>query len=107
MNRKGLMKHDCVKNKNFEATEICRILQIQITINYTKRVCNDFETKKLGKYHDLYLNYHYYWLMFLETLENLFRNLSIKPRKIYFSSRISLAISIKKDQSRIRIIDSY
>ena len=36
-----------------------------------KRVCKDFETKNIGKYHDLYLKSHtYFWLMFLKTLDN-------------------------------------
>ena len=45
--------------------------------NHAKRVCEDFEVKDLGKYHDLYhksdILYYisdiYYWLMFLKTLK--------------------------------------
>ena len=40
---------------------------------------------------------HYNCLIFLKTLKNGFRNLSIRPGKIFFSSRISTASSFKKD----------
>ena len=37
---------------------------------HAKRVCKDFEIKNLGEYHDLLLRVmHYFWLMFLRTLE--------------------------------------
>ena len=35
---------------------------------HAKRVCEDFEIKRLGEYHDLYLKViHYFWLMFSKT----------------------------------------
>ena len=38
--------------------------------NHAKRVCKDFEIKNLGEYFDFFLKkIHYYWLMFLKTLE--------------------------------------
>ena len=37
---------------------------------HAKRVCKDFEIKNLGEYQDLLLRVmHYFWLMFLRTLE--------------------------------------
>ena len=45
------MKHHCLKKKNFIATELWKILQIQITCMQKE----DFEIKNLGEYYDLYL----------------------------------------------------
>ena len=37
---------------------------------HAKKVCKDFEIKKLGPYHDLYLEVmRYFWLMFSKTSE--------------------------------------
>ena len=60
------------------------------------RFCKDFEIKKLGKYHDLYLErvIYYFWLIFLKTcLKNVFKNLSIRSRRISFSSWIGMVSS--------------
>ena len=35
-----------------------------------KRVCKDFEIKKIGEYSDLYLKSDYFRLIFLKTVEN-------------------------------------
>ena len=52
-NGKSLMKRHCQKKmilRNLNMEDIT-----DLDYNHTKRVCNDFETKNLGKYHDLYL----------------------------------------------------
>ena len=57
---------------------------------HQKRVCKDFEIKKLGEYHDLYLRViHCFWLMFSK--------LGIRSCKISFSSWVSMASNFKKD----------
>ena len=67
--------------------------------NNEKRVCKDFEIKKLFEYHDLYLKViHYYRLIFIKNFRKIcFRNFSARPRKISFSPRISMARSFEKD----------
>ena len=66
---KSLMKQHYLKKKNFIAT----LNKEDITdadYIHAKRVCKDFEIKNLGEYHDLLLRVmHYFWLMFLRTLE--------------------------------------
>ena len=42
-------------------------------------------------------------MMFLKTSENLFKNCTLRSCKIYFSSRISMASSFKKDYRKIKI----
>ena len=52
-----------------EITDITYITDITNCM-HVKRVCQDFETKKLGKDHNCILNVIYYFrLMFLNTLE--------------------------------------
>ena len=63
-----------------------------------KRVCYSFETKKLCKYHDLYLKSN--TLIFTDVFEN-FRKMCLdiyhlEPSKISFSPWISLASNFKK-----------
>ena len=58
---------------------------------HAKRVCKDFETKKLREYYDLYLKMIcYFWVMFLKTLSNRYCQIS-------FSSKIGMASSFNKD----------
>ena len=67
--------------------------------NYTlaKRVCKDFETKKLGKYYDLCVQSD--TLLLADVLEN-FRNLSC-------CTRISMTRILKKDESKIKSFNRY
>ena len=73
---------------------------------HPKRVCKAFEVSNLAKYHDLYLKSDTLLLAYI--FENIRKmGLEIRPCKIYFSSRISLASSFEKDCSKIRIINWY
>ena len=76
---------------------------------HAKRVCKDFEIKKLGEYHDLYLQSDTLLLadVFENFSKNMFKNLQFGPCKISFSSWISMASRFKKDWSKIRIINWY
>ena len=74
---------------------------------HAKRVCKDFEIRNLGEYYDLHLKGD--TLLLADVFEN-FRKMCLKiyhlhPAKSFFSSRISLASSFKKDLSKIRIIN--
>ena len=65
---------------------------------HAKRVFKDFETKKSGEYHDLYVQSD--TLLLVDVFEN-FRNMCIKiceldPAKFFFSTWISMASSFKK-----------
>ena len=65
---------------------------------HAKRVLKDFEIKNVDEYHHCILKViHYFWLMFLKTLEKLFKSLSVRSFKISFSSKISMTSSFKKD----------
>ena len=74
-----------------------------VTDSDYKHSKTDFEIKVLKQKIWVYIMIcilkaiHYYCLIFLKTLKNGFRNLSIRPGKIFFSSRISTASSFKKD----------
>ena len=62
---------------------------------HAKRVCKDFEIKKLGEYHDLYVQSD--TLLLADVFEN-FRNMCLEiyeldPAKKIFSSRILILIS--------------
>ena len=64
-----------------------------------KRVCKDFEIKKLGEYHDLYVQSD--TLLLADVFENLrkicLENMSLSS-KISFSHWIIMASSFKKRQ---------
>ena len=65
-----------------------------------KRVCKDFEIKKLGEYHDFYLKSI---TLFLADVFESFRKMCLKmyhldPGKISFSSWISMVSSFKKTE---------
>ena len=69
---------------------------------HAKRVCKDFEIKKLGQYHDLYVQSN--TLLLADVFEN-FRNMCLEisePDLSKFLSAPGLACSFKKDQSKIR-----
>ena len=49
MNEKSLMKHCCLKKKIYSNRNMEDITDAGY--NHAKKVCKDFEVKKLGKYH--------------------------------------------------------
>ena len=66
---------------------------------HTKRVCKDFSIKNSLEYPDFYLKSD--TLIFVDVFKN-FRNMHLKnfhldPGKIFFSSKISVASSFRKD----------
>ena len=73
---------------------------------HAKRVCKDFEIKKLGECNDVYLKSD--TSLVAVVFEN-FRKICLKIYQLdlqsLFSSWISLASSFKKDQPKIRIIN--
>ena len=66
---KNLMTHFYLEKEDFYS----HLNMINITDTdyaHAKRVCKDFEIKKLGKCHDLYVQDNFYCkLMYLKTLE--------------------------------------
>ena len=73
---KSLMKQHSLKKKNF----ISNLNMEDFTdaqYMHAKRVCKDFEIKKLGEYHDLYLKNTLLWLMSSKTSENCVQNFII------------------------------
>ena len=69
MNGKRLMKQHYLKKKEFYSNLNVEDITDADYIN-AKRVCKNFEIKKLGEYHVCISNImHYFWLMFPKTLE--------------------------------------
>ena len=71
---------------------------------HKKRVCKDFEIKNLGEYHDFYVQSD--TLLLVDVFESL-RNFCLKIyelifRLFFYWTRITMAYSFKKDQSKIR-----
>ena len=76
MIEKSLMKQHYLKKKNF----ISNLNMEDFTdaqYMHARRVCKDFEIKKLGEYHDLYLKNTLLWLMSSKTSENCVQNFII------------------------------
>ena len=72
-----------------------------------KRVCEDFEIKKLGKYYDLYLKS--VTLLLAGVFKNL-RKMCLKVYHLYPVKFLSVPglgwqAALKKDRSKIRIIN--
>ena len=65
-----------------------------VDYRHGKRVCKDFELKRLGEYHDLYLKSD--MLLLADVLKNVFRNLWTRSSEIYFRSRIGRQRALKK-----------
>ena len=65
---------------------------------HTKRVCKDFEKRKLSEYHDLYLKNDTLLLayVFENFREICFKIFSFKSCKTYLSPWISMASSFKQ-----------
>ena len=59
---------------------------------YAKKVCKDFETKYIDDYQDLYLKND---TLLLDDAEMCSENLSIRFRKISFTSWISMESNLK------------
>ena len=62
------MKQHYLKKKNFIATSMLKILQMQITY-MQKRVCKDSKIKNFGEYYDMYLKGD--TLLLADVFENL------------------------------------
>ena len=76
---------------------------------YGQKVWKVFQIKNLGEYHDLYI--YYDTLLLADVFEN-FRDKCIEiygldPAHFFVYTRISMASLLKKDKSRIRIINRY
>ena len=73
---------------------------------YTKKVCKSFKIRRLGDYHDLYAQCH--TLLLADVFKN-FRNMCLEIYELniahFFRTRITMASSLKKDQSKIRSIN--
>ena len=65
-----------------------------VDYRHGKRVCKDFELKRLIEYHDLYLKSD--MLLLADVLKNVFRNLRTRSSKIYLSFRIGRQRALKK-----------
>ena len=79
MNGESLMKHHCLKKKGFYS----KLIMEDITdadYMHTKRVCEDFEIKHLGEYHDLCLKSD--TLLLADVFEN-FRKMYLKVYELY------------------------
>ena len=72
---------------------------------HTKRVCKDFEMKKLGEYHDLYVQidtlllaeeFEGFWNTCLEIYE-------LYPANFFHCTRMNITWSLKKDKNKIKI----
>ena len=106
-----------ISNKNFDKTSLSDKKDFYSHLNmkdstdadnaYVKRVCKYFKTKELGKYHDLYVQSD--TLLLADVFQN-FRNICLKmyeldtAKKIVIS-RICMARSFKKDQSKTRLFN--
>ena len=71
-----------------------------------KRVCKDFKIKNLGEYHDLRV--HSDTLLLEDVFEN-FQNICLEiyeldPAKLFFTSRISMASSLKKTKVKSNLL---
>ena len=70
---------------------------------HTKRVCKDFEIKKLGEYHDLHVQS--YTLLLTDVFEN-FRNMSLKiheldPAKFLSAPGLAWQAAVKRSRYKI------
>ena len=71
---------------------------------HTNRVCQDFEVKKLGKYHDLYLKSDT-WLL-ADVFES-FREMCLKihhldPAKKFPASGLAWQVALKKTDVKLK-----
>ena len=72
---------------------------------HAKKLCKDFEMKNYVNIMICILKVILYFRQMFFKTYNVFRNLSIRPCKIYFSLWIRLASSFKKGRSKIKIIN--
>ena len=100
---KNSIKRYYLEKKIFIVTEIWKILLIQITRTH-KIVCENFETKNLGQYYDLYVQID---ALFLADVFEKFRDMCHKiyeldPTHFYAASGLVWQVSLKKDKSKTR-----
>ena len=94
---KSLMKQHCLKKKEF----CCKLKVEDITdadYMHAKKVCKDFEIKKLGEYHDLYLKSD--TLLLADVFENFRTTCSeiyhIDPVKFFSAPGLAWQAALKK-----------
>ena len=73
---------------------------------HAKRVCNDFETKHLGEYHDLYLKSD---ILLLADVSQNFRNTYLEvyhldPAKFFSASRSRWQAALKKSKVVLALV---
>ena len=91
-----------------EKDDFCSYLNMEDLIDadyvHAKRVCEDFEIKNLGEYHNLYVPSA--TLLLADVFEN-FRNMCINiykldPAKFCSAPRLAWQTALKKTKSKIR-----
>ena len=76
---------------------------------HSKIVCKDFESKNLGKYHELYAQSDTLLLAaYLRTLKKrVFKIYELDPPCFLSVSGLAWQVALKKKQSKIRSFDWY
>ena len=81
---------------------------MQITRTH-KIVCENFETKNLGQYHDLYVQIDaLFWADVFEKFRDMCHKIyELDPTHFYAASGLVWQVSLKKDKSKTRSFNWY